>query len=114
MDKRGVELALNTIILIILGVLILIFLVVMITLQGGDFSNFINNLLGKSNVDSVVTSCNSLQLQQSFFNYCCENKTLKYVQDATEYKEEKTCKEIREMQITGGRINSLDCTNAGC
>ena len=114
MNKRGLELAIGTLVVIILGVLVLIAILIIWNYQTGIFSDFLRNISGKTNVDSLVTGCNSLVTQQAVYEYCCVEKEAKYEQDGEIKKEKLTCDELREKEFTGNRLNELNCENAGC
>ena len=73
-NKQGVELAITTILLIILGVAVATILIVILNSQTSVFSDFIDSFRGKSNVDEVVVGCNSLASTESYYEYCCEKK----------------------------------------
>ena len=103
--------AIKTIIYIVLGLVILILLIVLVEKQTGFFSDTIQNIMGKSNVDSVVKACNSLALSESFYSYCCEVKEVK-LEDGNEIKE--SCGKLKERAVFKGRINELSCVGVGC
>ena len=108
-NKRGFELTISTVVIIILFVFVLISLLVFWNYQTGIFSDFIRNIMGKSNVDSLVISCNSLVNQNAVYEYCCEKKQVKLTSEELEL----TCKELSEKDY-GTRIEKLNCDNAGC
>ncbi len=114
MNKKGVELAVRTLVIIVLSVLILIALIVVFTNQSEFFVDFLNNLVGKTNVDSLVTSCNSLVTQNSVYEYCCVKRNVKYEQDGEMKGKKLTCLELSEKNFTAGRIQELNCDDAGC
>ena len=110
MNKRGLQLALNTIVIIVLSILILISILVIWNYQTGIFSNFFKNIQGESNVDSIVTACNTHAAQQGFYEYCCVERDVKTKDE--DFK--LTCLEVREKSFMQGRINNLDCKNTQC
>ena len=114
MDKRGLELAIGTLIIIILAILVLVAILVIWNYQTGIFSDFLRNLQGKTNVDSLVTACNSLVTQNSVYNYCCVKKDVRYQENEKILKDKLTCQELSEKQFTGDRIEKLNCEDAGC
>jgi len=113
-NKKALEMAVNTIIIIVLSVLVLIVLIFIFNQQTGIFSNFINNLVGRTNVDSVVTACNSLTASNSVYEYCCVEKEVRHSEDRKTKEEKLTCQELAEKSFTGGRINKINCESAGC
>lgn len=111
-NKRGLELAIGTVVIIVLAVLVLIALLVIFDRQTGIFSDFLANLMGKTNVDTLVTSCNALATQNSVYEYCCVEKKVKYKADGKIIEEELTCKELEDKSFVGGMISKLNCENA--
>ncbi len=77
MNKKGQELTLGTIILIVLGIVVLVFLIY-------GFSSGWNNLWqkltglggGKVNVDTMKTACELACTQSSEYSFCKELKTV--------------------------------------
>ena len=113
-NKRGMELAVNTLVIIILGILVLIAILIFWNYQTGIFSDFLKNFGGKSNVDVLVTSCNTIVSQQAVYEFCCVKRETRYEQDNEFVKEQLTCKELRDKNFSGGRIQEFGCENAGC
>jgi len=113
-DKKGLELSINVIVIIVLAILLLVALIIILNRQTGIFSDFLSNLFSRANVDNIVASCNSLVTQNSVYEYCCAEREVKYEKDAKLTEEKLTCKELEEKNFTGGRINKLNCENAGC
>lgn len=114
MNKRGLELAIGTLVVIILAIVVLIFLLIFWNSQTGIFSDFFSSFVGKSNVDALVTSCNSLVTQQAVYEYCCIKKDVRYEQNGEIKKEKLTCGELAGKEFTGNRINELSCEDEGC
>ena len=113
-NKKGFELAINTIVMIVLAVLVLIGVLLIWNQQTGIFSDFLKNLAGKTNVDSLVASCNSLVTQEAVYNYCCVERDVKYEADGGLKEEKMTCEELSGRTFTSNRINKLECVEAGC
>lgn len=109
MNKKGFEMAISTIIIIVLAVLLLISLVVILNYQTGIFFDFIKNLGGKTNVDAIVSGCNILASQNSVYEFCCAKKTVKYEFNKETKKEELTCLELENKTFTGKRIEGIAC-----
>lgn len=114
MNKRGLEMAVGTIIIIVLAILVLIAVLVIWNQQTGIFSEFLSSISGKTNVDTLVTGCNSLVTQQAVYEYCCIKKDVRYELDGEIKKEKLTCGELKEKEFTGNRVNELNCEGAGC
>jgi len=120
MDKRGkvrakkaMEMSINVIVIIVLAILLLITLVIILNRQTGFFSDFLNNLFGKTNVDNLVTSCNSFASQNAVYEFCCSEQDVKYRKEGKMAEETMTCLELADKNFTAGRINKLDC-GEGC
>ena len=86
MNKRGFELAISTLVLLILGMLILIALVLVLT---GVFEKFISAIRGYSGseVDNLNKLCQSQCDLDNKYSFCCEMKKLG--------KEDITCLDSR-------------------
>ncbi len=86
MRKRGLQLAISTIVLLILGLLILIAFVLLLT---GQFENFINTIRGYSgsDIDNLSKLCQTQCDLDNKYSFCCEEKRLG--------KEEITCQDSR-------------------
>lgn len=104
-NKKGFEMAISTIILIILSLIVLIALILVFTKSTGTFSERISSLLGNSNIDSVKDSCNLLVNQNSAYEYCCVNKTIKL---SLNKKVEMPCN-LARAESWGKSINELNC-----
>lgn len=109
-NKKGLELAVGTIILIALGVIILIFLILMLTGQTSFFEGILDSFRGSTNVDAVIAGCNSLVTNEQSFSYCCEKKIIKTEKNSLEL----TCDEFRQNSLSSERILKLDCENVNC
>jgi len=104
-NKKGFEMAISTIIIIILSLIVLIALILVFTRSTGTFSERISSLLGNSNIDSVRDSCNLLASQQSAYEYCCVNKTVKL---SLNKKIDLPCSFARG-ESWGKQIDELNC-----
>jgi hypothetical protein len=106
-NKRGMEMAFGTVVTIVLALLLLAFLIVFFT---GNFSNFkdkIGGFFSSSNVDDVVSNCNSLVLRESKYEYCCTNKTVKL---SSKNKFESSCNDLSLGNFSWAKnIEKLNC-----
>lgn len=107
-SKRGSEMTIGTIVIIIIALVVLIFLIVVFTKSTGSFSEKISSFLGVSNVDTIKDSCNLLVSQNSEYEYCCVNKTIKL---SFTKKVDLTCEQAK-LESWGSSINSLKCEGA--
>lgn len=104
-NKKGSEMTIGTIIIIIIALVVLIFLVFIFTKSTGSFSEKISAFLGASNVDTVKDSCNLLASQNSEYEYCCINKTVRL---SFNKKVDLTCQKA-QLESWGSSITSLKC-----
>ena len=109
-DKKGMELMVNTSVVIMLAILTVVILIVFYDIQTGKFSNYINGIMGKSNVDSVITACDSFVSRDAAYEYCCAKKTVKYEVDDEVKEEEMTCYQLSNTKI-GERMERMECEN---
>ncbi len=112
MKERGMEMAVTTVIMIILSIAVLTILVIFVNSQTGFLSRWFKGYEGGSNVDVVVSSCNNLVATESVYSYCCEVKEV--VLGDGEDVSERTCDEAREYAWSAGRIKELDCGGVVC
>jgi len=113
MDKKGLELAINTIVILILAVLILAALILFFT---GSFTTFYEKIKGYSsysNVDNVVNGCNILVDTNGQHSYCCEKKTVKYINKGDKDEGEFSCLEASNQEFGNG-IKRLNCEGISC
>ncbi len=110
MDKRGMELMINTSVVIIMAVLVAVILIVFWDIETGRFSSYIQGLMGESNVDSVITACNSFVSRNAVYEYCCAKKTVKYELRDEVTEEQLTCSQLSSMKI-GERAEKMECQN---
>lgn len=110
--KKAEEMAISTILLIVLGIAILTILILVLGSQTGFFSDFLDNLRGKSNLDFVINSCNSLVDSGGVYSYCCEKRDVKLGKGKKVLK--LSCFELKENELVSGRINNLECLDVKC
>ena len=110
LDKRGMELVINTSVLIIMAILVAVILLVFWDIETGRFSSYVKEMMGKSNVDSMIAACNSYVAREAYFEYCCANKTVKYELDDGVKEEQLTCNQLSVMK-TGERMEKMGCEN---
>lgn len=103
------QLAIGTIILIILGILVLVGLLFLVNKQTGIFSSIIQSS-GESNVDVVVSMCNSLVDSENDYAYCCEKKKIVFVDESVDL----TCFEFSSVEGFEDRVELLDCSGFSC
>ena len=72
MKKNAMQMAISTIILIILGIAILVGLIFMLVTQTGIFSDYLGTIQSETNVDVIASACDNLVLSEQSYSYCCE------------------------------------------
>ncbi len=71
MNKRGAEMAISTIIVIILALVVLVFLIYGFSVGWGNLFDKISNFGGgQSNVQTIVQSCNLACTTNSQYDWC--------------------------------------------
>jgi len=111
-NKKGLELAVTTVIMIILSISILTLLVLFLNSQTGFLSRFFKAHSSESNVDLIISSCNSLALSESTYTYCCEKKEVSFGEKTPTQK--LTCNEARLANWSSSRIQELSCASTPC
>ena len=71
-NKRGAAMAMNTIIMIIIGVIVMVILIVGFYAGWGTLAPW----LSSENVDTIIGSCQTACSTQSTFSYCSKVKEL--------------------------------------
>ena len=93
MNKRAQQMTLGTIIMIVLGLVVLVFLIYGFSVGWGNFMDKIFNFGGKSNVDTIKSACELAKQRggTSSYEYSSLNRTVKWG-DGT--SSEMTCEEL--------------------
>jgi len=77
-NKRGQNLTLGTILLIILGLAVLVMLIYGFSVGWGSLFDRIRNIApGQNNVDAVTSGCNIACSTQDEYNFCTSIRTVK-------------------------------------
>ncbi len=115
MNKKGLELAINTIVILVLAIVVLLFLVLFFTEAGKDFFKKVRGYSSEVNVDEVITSCNILADTNSVYEFCCGKKVVEYYTIENKITEENiSCNELVNKSYINNKINSLDCEEIKC
>lgn len=76
-NKRGAEMTIGTIVIIILAIVVLVVLVYGFTVGWGDLFSKLTSLGGgQVNVQTIVQSCQIACSTQAYFDYCKERKVI--------------------------------------
>ena len=111
-DKRGMEMAVTTVIMIVLSIAVLTILVVFFNSQTGFLSKWFKTQQTESNVDSIVSVCDNLVTSESVYAYCCEEKEVVFGLEARNIK--ITCDDASRAGWSGGRIREMECSSVSC
>jgi len=100
-NKKGQDLSIGTLILIVLGIIVLVILILGFSLGWGSLWEKINIFSGGSSIGEVVTACNLAGTQSNKYGYCQDFKTVK-IDGKTEYL---NCQDSRiQSSLEGERI----------
>ena len=124
MDKKGQELTLGTIVLIVLGIAVLVFLIFGFTTGWGQLWSKIGAFGSDSNVEDVKLDCKTDCLAGEESSFCLEKKTLKVFNEKGNLVEMKaTCNQLRSrgndseegVDYSGVSLNGFDqCAEIEC
>lgn len=108
-NKKGAEMAIGTIVVIILALVVLIFLVFGFS---SGWSNIWEKILnfggGEANVGTVVQACQAACATQDAYAYCGQVRTLKISKDVSKIG---SCNVLSKIPNTGFSSCALDCSN---
>jgi len=108
-NKRGQDLSTSAIILIVLGILILGFVAYGLSTNWSVFSNLFAS--SGSNVDNIVTQCQTACATGSKYGFCTQQRTLK-ADDLPDKSIVKTCYELTGADYSNYGINA--CSAITC
>jgi len=121
MKKRGMEMAITTVIMIVLSISVLTILVIFFNAQTGFLSKWFKTQQTESNVDSIISVCDNLVTSGSVYAYCCEEKEVRFgkkgeLVDGEIVKKDGlfSCTAIANADWSGGRVREMDCTSVSC
>jgi len=106
-SKRGQELSIGTLILIIIGVIVLVLLVLGFSMGWGDLFSKVGIFQG-SDMSSMITACGVAVSSQSLESYC-ECKMVK-LDDKTKVK--INCADKRVTALAGTNVLTPSCSPA--
>ena len=114
LNKKGLELAINTIVILILAVILLIFLVLFFTETGKNFLVKVRGYSNEANIDEIVRSCNILADTNSIYEFCCVKKIIKYYVTNDSIAERKlSCDKLSNISL-GNEVKKLNCDEVSC
>ena len=110
MNKKGAELAIGTIVFIILALVVLVVIIYGFTVGWGNlFQNIIGYGGGQVNVQTSVSSCQVSCSTQSTYDYCSKRRTVVFEEKGK--GELLTCEQLaRRTPNVGLSCDSIDCS----
>jgi len=117
MNKKGAELTIGTLVVIVLAIIVLVVLALGF---GTGWSNLWSKVSGMSspvNVDAVKQACVYACTTQAEYDYCCRARNvvveINGKKDTERYKE-KTCKELESAGLGFEPCDNIDCSGVTC
>ncbi|MGC9309445.1 MAG: hypothetical protein ACP5D2_01995 [Candidatus Nanoarchaeia archaeon] len=107
MDKRGLTLTIEIVLIIILSIAVLATLIYFLNMQTGFFSNWLSDQKQESNVDMMAGRCDNLLKTEQVYSYCCEEKEVRYYEDDL-VEQDMTCNEFAQLGVVDG-LDVLEC-----
>lgn len=105
--KKGAEMTIGTLVVIVLAVLVLAFLAYGFSTGWSNLWNQISPKIAKVNVDALRQTCLLACTTQQSYEYCCNNRTIYYQQNDAVISTTGTC----ESNLVKPEGCSLPCTN---
>ena len=107
MNKRGQQMTLGTIIAIVLGIAVLVFLIFGFSTGWGNLWDKVTNFGGgKVNVEVIIQSCTLACQQNNEYSYCSEERMIRTSPD--EDSKVVICKNLKNMVDFEG-CSFIDC-----
>ena len=103
-NKKGQELSITTLILIIIGVVVLVLVILGFTAGFGNLRDRLDIFVGGTTIDSVIGSCEISSATNAKFSYCADFKKVR-IGSSTEYI---SCEDTRVSGIDA----PLDCSDS--
>ena len=108
-DKKGAEMTIGTIVMIILALVVLVVIIYGFTTGWGNlWQNIIGFGGGKVNVQTVVRSCQLACSTNSVYDYCTK------VRDVTKTEDQKTPDKKKCFELEGDEYNLDKCEQIDC
>ena len=109
-NKKGQQMTLGTIIAIVLGLVVLVFLIFGFTKGWGNLWDNISNLGGgDSNVDAVINGCELACASENTNAYCVQVRKVKYG-DEMNTVHEGSCYALSKNETSSGMIDVPSCS----
>ena len=110
--KSGMEMAVTTVIMIVLSIAVLTMLIIFLNSQTGFLSRWFKTQSTESNVDAVISACDGLVTTESVYAYCCEKKEVRFGGDKQGVK--VSCSGVALANWSAGKVRSMNCPENIC
>ncbi|MAH06826.1 hypothetical protein CMI38_01085 [Candidatus Pacearchaeota archaeon] len=110
MNKKGMEMAINTVVILVLAIVVLVFLVLFFTNSSGEFAGRVKSYFSYSNVDRIVEQCNLLVDLDRGYTYCCEKNEVRFFSDGERDESLMSCGEMVERF----GVEKMGCEGVSC
>jgi len=104
-NKKGQDLSIGTLILIVLGIVVLVLLILGFSMGWTNLWEKINIFGGSGSISTVITNCGLLVASDSSYSYCNDFKKIDV--DGSNKAEYVNCDDPR---VKGGLSSQLTCT----
>jgi len=111
-SKKGAEMTIGTIVIIIIALIVLVFLIVGFTMGWGNLTDKIKALIGGgSNVQTVVQGCQLACSSSSAFDYCSKQRDVRFDDEAKDdLKLKYTCYQMEAKNVGLDACRGIDCS----
>lgn len=109
MNKKGAEMTIGTIVMIILALVVLVVIIYGFTTGWGNlWQNIVGFGGGKVNVQTVVRSCQLACSTNSVFDYCTKERSVIKTEDQ-KTPEKMKCSQLEDENVGLDECLSIDC-----
>lgn len=111
-DKKG-EMAIGTIIAIILGIVVLVLSIYAVIYYKGIFYDRTSEFVGEVNVDVIKEACLVALTSGNEYSLCCQKREVNYLDGDKIVENEMTCFELGE-RFNFKKLKEVDCDEIIC
>ena len=105
----------STWVVMILAFMLLLFLILFFTNSSTGFLDSVKGYFSSNNIDAVVKGCNILVSSGQEYNFCCDNKEVKYVLNGDKKTGSFSCYELINQRFINNKIiRDIQCEGVNC